>query len=866
MKQTMQKIAIALCMALAFAACKNDDPETGGGVETVTIDKNELSLVVNGSATLQAKINDVVSTAVTWSSNKPSVATVDNNGKVTAVGEGTATITATANADTTKKAMCSVTVEKADITVAIDPTILTLGIGEDATLQAKINGVNSTEVTWKSSDDAVAAVDSNGKVTAKKEGTTTITATANADTMKKATCTVTVEGADVVQPSSIAVSPTSLSLKEGDTNTLAATIDNADKLDADHKKITWTSSDEGVATVNDNGLVTAVSAGTAMITAATTNGEKATCAVTVTAQTTTPVVTSADEWNFVGKADEVPYKDFDGSTAGSITSDIPIPGKNNNLTLVLSAAGTSVGNTISAPKYKYQTNNGLCIKGAAFKIDGIKGSVTATIQWYLGGSTDRDLEVTVGNGETKKATAVAADKGKSFDYTDTFDGGNGTTLYIGASNELYIKSITIKSQSGSGTPPSTPTDPDPTDKTISLTDAPLGYASKGTSYATTGGKTVTNRADLLSAIKSGGVIIINGMIDMSDGKLPAEGTRTDADMTGFDAFVSKNSTYTSYKALRDAYVAECSETTDDKSSSNPQSTVGKTIWALNEKYGTEIKLVLKSDTTLVGKGPNCGIRGGSIQINGQSNIQIRNLIIKDAFDPFPHHEKNDGYNAQWDGINIQGASKNIWIDHCTLMDTCTLGFVKTGGSKDEKWQVYDGLCDIKGNSEYITVSNCKFYQHDKTMLIGNDDAEGLTVTRTITLYRNYFFNCGQRLPMVRNSNIHILNNYYDYDGTWYLKDGQQYAIGVRANANVYSENNYFGDGIKYSVSGATGSAVKGSLYSTGDSDESKSKKRTDQFNTSNTSQFTPDYNLDKLEASAVPESVKSSAGAGYTLK
>lgn len=411
-------------------------------------------------------------------------------------------------------------------------------------------------------------------------------------------------------------------------------------------------------------------------------------------------------------------------------------------------------------------------------------------------------------------------------------------------------------------------------ETISLTDTPLGYASKGTSYATTGGKTVTNRADLLAEIKKGGVIIIDGMIDMSEGKLPAAGSKSTDSTDKLDAFMKSNlgGKYADYAAWVKAYSEACSLTTDDDKSGSGNSALQAEVAALNKAYGDLIKLTLKSGTTLVGKGANCGIRGGSIQINGASNIQIRNLTIQDAFDPFPHHEKNDGYNAQWDGINIQGESKNIWIDRCTLMDTCTLGFVKSGGTTDEKWQVYDGLCDIKGSSEYITVSNCKFYQHDKTMLIGNDDVENLTVTRTITLYRNYFFNCGQRLPMVRNTDIHILNNYYDYDGTWYLKDGQQYAIGVRANANVYSENNYFGNGIKYSFSGyslKTGENAAdkfGKAYSTGDSDNSKSKKKSGQFNTTNSAPFTPSYTLDKLEASAVPNSVKASAGAGYTLK
>ena len=274
---------------------------------------------------------------------------------------------------------------------------------------------------------------------------------------------------------------------------------------------------------------------------------------------------------------------------------------------------------------------------------------------------------------------------------------------------------------------------------------------------------------------------------------------------------------------------------------------------------------MKSNTTLIGKGPGCGIRGGTIQINGQSNIQIRNLTIQDPFDPFPHHEANDGYNAQWDGVNIQGTCKNIWIDHCTFEDTLTLGHVMTNGKDDEKWQTYDGLCDMKGNSEYITVSNCIFRNHDKTMLIGNDDKETVSVTRTVTLYRNQFFNCGQRMPMVRKTDVHVVNNYYDYDGSWELEKGQQYAVGVRYNANVQSENNYFGSGINYSFSGWSDPEKRGNVYSSGDSDNSNRKMKND-LNKSTSSLFTPSYTIEKIAASAVPNTVRASAGAGYTLQ
>ena len=404
---------------------------------------------------------------------------------------------------------------------------------------------------------------------------------------------------------------------------------------------------------------------------------------------------------------------------------------------------------------------------------------------------------------------------------------------------------------------------------IALDDTPLGYASLGKSYATTGGTEVATKDALRAAIAKGGVIVVTTMIDMSDGMLPSTPGGSNAKL---DAFVKEQTaslhnsdsskypqTFDTYKAFADAYANLCSKSTDDKKSSSTATKLSQTLWKLNSAYGNTITLNIKSDTTLVGKGLDAGIKGGSINISGVSNVQIRNLTIQDAYDPFPHHEKDDGFNAERDCIVVQGTSKNIWIDHCTLKDTIWAGTATNG----EKWQTYDGLCDIKGDSQNITVSNCKFQDHDKTMLIGSSDDESVSVTRTVTLYRNYFYNCGQRLPMVRKTNVHVLNNYYDASSPHY---DQQYAIGVRANANVYSENNYFGNGVKYSVSGATGSATKGSLYSTGDSDNSKNKKRTEQFNTSNTSQFTPSYTLDKLEASAVPNSVKASAGAGYTLQ
>ncbi len=397
--------------------------------------------------------------------------------------------------------------------------------------------------------------------------------------------------------------------------------------------------------------------------------------------------------------------------------------------------------------------------------------------------------------------------------------------------------------------------------TILLSDVPVGYASIDTSKFAQS-ITVSTKKDLVNYAKKGGyVIYVSGMIDMSEGMLPTSGGGS---TTALDSFVKSKSTYSTYAVYKNAYVASCSETTNDKDSSKPESTVGSTMWTLNKTYGDKIKLTVESNTAIIGLDSSSGIKGGTIQISGKSNIVIRNLTIQDAYDPFPHHEKGDGYNAQWDGITIQGNSSNIWIDHCSFEDTMNIYDVSTGGSKSEKYQTYDGLCDIKGSGKGITVSYCKFYNHDKTMLIGSSDDEGNNSTRKITLHHNYFLDCEQRLPMVRNTTIHIFNNYFDCDSNGFYKNS--YAVGVRAGSIVYAENNYFGSGIQYSFSADSEKAV-GTLYSSGDSDNS-SKKINSVISSSGTTLFSSamngyDYSSVLETADKVPADLEQNAGAGF---
>ena len=415
-------------VAVRFEKAGADVPATG-----VTLDKTELSLTEGESATLTATVEPENATdkAIVWTSSDNAVATVEN-GVVTAVKAGTATITAACGS---AKAECTVTVTAApagpisvkvgsaaypvkpidgqagkyhaavpygsnatievkdaaflmvtnskggylndegsnpftltaaqldklliskdipftpansaskvaylsimdamagtsyelyiELTrkavpatgVTLSETALSLRPTEKATLAATVAPENTTDtLVWTSSNDAVATV-KDGVITAKSEGTATITAACGS---AKAECVVTV--LSPIPATGVTLDKTALKLYEGDAAKLTAMVKPEDTTD---KTIVWTSSDKTIATVKD-GAVTAVKAGTATITAAC--GEaKATCAVTVKA----PVAPAQKDGVYqIGTADELVWfaKQVNGgSTAisGVLMAEIDLNG------------------------------------------------------------------------------------------------------------------------------------------------------------------------------------------------------------------------------------------------------------------------------------------------------------------------------------------------------------------------------------------------------------------------------------------------------------------------------------------------------------------------------------------------------------
>ena len=162
--------------------------------------------------------------------------------------------------------------------VSLNKSEMTLTEGESETLAATVTPENAENksIIWSSNNEAVATVDANGTVIAKRAGTAVITATSTNG--KSAGCTVTVEKKQI-PVTEVRLSESTVGIVEGSTYKLTATV--LPENTTDSKNVSWGSNNEAVATVDANGTVTAKRAGTAVITATSTNGKTAGCTVTV---------------------------------------------------------------------------------------------------------------------------------------------------------------------------------------------------------------------------------------------------------------------------------------------------------------------------------------------------------------------------------------------------------------------------------------------------------------------------------------------------------------------------------------------------------------------------------------------------------
>lgn len=237
----------------------------------ISISNAPQSLPVGSSVQLEAAVTpDDYIGRVSWESSDPSVLRVLSNGKVVAVGQGEAVITASIG-EATSSVTITVTGEQpgeSGLTgVSLDRYTLTLYAGEEAeqlTATLKPEGTEAT-IRWTSSNQTAATVSQDGKITPLSAGVTVVTAAAGD---YRASCIVTVQP-ERVRVTGIRFEETTHTLMMGSTVTLQPIIAPDD---ATVKNLTWVSSDEQTATVSRTGIVTALSVGETTITATTVDG------------------------------------------------------------------------------------------------------------------------------------------------------------------------------------------------------------------------------------------------------------------------------------------------------------------------------------------------------------------------------------------------------------------------------------------------------------------------------------------------------------------------------------------------------------------------------------------------------------------
>ncbi len=276
----VEAVGVGNATITATAAGKSDSVKitVNNPLKKITVDPATLTLKKGTSKTLSVKYDPADTTdnkAVTWESSDKSVATVDANGKVTALKDGSATITAKVGKLT---ATCALTVQEKKLTgISLDKTALELSKGQSSeapkVIYTPADTTDDKTVTWSSADEKIATV-KNGVVTAKATGTTKITATVGTH---KAECTVTVNA----KLTGIKVTPDKVTVEKGQKANLNVTYLPADTTD--EKAVTWKSENESVATVDENGVVTAVAGGKTKViaTAKANNKITAVCEVKV---------------------------------------------------------------------------------------------------------------------------------------------------------------------------------------------------------------------------------------------------------------------------------------------------------------------------------------------------------------------------------------------------------------------------------------------------------------------------------------------------------------------------------------------------------------------------------------------------------
>lgn len=743
-----KKAFVAMLLACSFAfgtatvtACNitGDGGGTSQGqgtevqVSGVTLNKPALNLKKGDSETLVATFDpsNATNRQVTWYSDSPDVATVDNSGLVTAVAVGSATVTVK-TADGNKTATCVVTVSETEPetvrveSVSLSQTSATLTVDQTVTLKENVlpADANNKKVNWTTDKPAVATVE-NGVVTAKSVGTAKITVTSE-DGNKSAVCTVTVQAAipSTVKVTGVELDSTSASLKVGETVKLTETVSPAN---ASNKGVTWQSGNTAVATVDDNGLVTAKSSGSTTITVKTADGNfTAACAVTVQKSAPDPVIDAKISYTYAGN--ECAAFEWGDSNAANAKVEY-------KLSTATSYTALSGNDKTYLVRQKSSTT-------ARVDIVGLKGGAVY------------DFKITPSSGEPLNANGVTihsydrsgyAHFGKTDGVGAYKDDGtpkdNAVIVYV---NEANKNTVTANGQTG----------------IVNIlknagTSKPLIVRVVGTVGAATWNKLDYNADNQYSPANTMSPETVKGV----NGTVLAKTAWTQEDLI--------SGGYNSLNYEPEEYGGErCDELLNLSSKIKWDSSKNEFDSCWNDCNISNVK-----DVTVEGIGEDARIFQWGMTFKSSNSVEVRNLTFDDYTEDACSFEGSETSASSLSSFK----SKNFWVHHNTFEEGVNYWDV----CKEQDKHDGDGSTDFKGLSN-VTISYNVYNGTHKTGLIGGSNSQ---TTANVTFHHNYYNGCKSRLPLARQANMHMYNNYYNATTST--------DISLRAGAYALVENCYF---------------------------------------------------------------------------
>lgn len=275
---------------------------SGVSVDSVRLNKKELILEINQTDSLIATVfpKEATNKKIIWKSADATCVSVDTKGKIKALKTGATAIIATSAENENIFDSCYVYVKSAAIvpvdTVKFNNELskngIKLNVGDTTTITAIITPANATNkgIRWGSSNDKIASVDENGKVTALKSGRAYINAYSIENSSKRAACKVEIEEGDgsYIAVSGITLNSTRVTIHKDNSHQLIATIQ---PVNATNKAVKWKSSDESIVSVDTAGLLTALRVGNAEITVSSSeNGKYATKCNVIVVEKDDPII------------------------------------------------------------------------------------------------------------------------------------------------------------------------------------------------------------------------------------------------------------------------------------------------------------------------------------------------------------------------------------------------------------------------------------------------------------------------------------------------------------------------------------------------------------------------------------------------